>query len=1162
VLEVVLLALGTSTAKAVARMWTQSEYATDISGGLIDSLSSRIPGLVERRRTAREFEGMAERVVQQMTPLLEHEYRGLPANELSAAVLGVADVIDSLQSITPDLLFSIDVEPLALEGLLLAQPASRVRRDLSPAATAVFERLLRENCNYIIELTMNMPQFTGLALAELLRRGTEISERVERAFARIPQPAAIEADADQEFGVRYRRHISRELDRLELFGLTLSESASRYELSIAYITLGASTSDDVESRPEQRSEKGKIAIDAAAGDGSTDAEVEAEAMVDGTYLRVDEALARGSRHLIRGEAGSGKTTLLQWLAVTASREAFAHDLQSWSGHVPFFIQLRRYVNDGLPAPEDLLAHTAGTIAGVMPPGWVHRQLSSGKALLLIDGVDELPEHQRDHARRWLLTMLSEFPDCKYVITTRPPAVPEDWLAEGAFSISELLPMSLPDILSFVNHWYDAARRAAAHIEGQEERLTAFQGELTRVIRDNPTIRALATAPLLCAMLCALNRDRRTQLPRDRMELYRIALESLLDRRDAERQIVESDDLNLNLREKETLLQDLAYWLILNEQTDVGSAGAIERIGVRLEYISSIRSTPDQVFRHLLTRSGLIREPVHGRIDFIHRTFQEYLGAARAMSEGNVPLLISKAHDDHWREVIILSAGHGTTSQCDQLLLGILERGRSEDALRHRLHLLTAACLETAIELSPDTTAAVRRAMEETLPPTNMTEARAVASAGPLAAPLLSAFTAERATIAAACVRALCLIGGEPGMSALGAFRADKRVTVSRELIRGWEYFDRATYARRILASSSLDYGRIVVADTESLAAIDELPGDARVTFAPSSGVRSLALLPNRDRVTALDLKRSWQLESLDGIGEFTRLQILRLAHNLSLRRLPELPPSLMSVSVRMCLNLDDISALASLPELMDVELSGLSVGTADLAGSPVRDLRLEECEVTDLSWLSSLTNLERVSITRTQRPEEGSALPLGPDGDCSYLSDLPLARLHMWPAGALRSLDGLPRTLRILQLVKLGELREAEALAELKLLTHLMVDGAGRLEDFTFLRGLGRLQDIDLEDCQRFSDLDWLPETAPISRLVLSGTSVRDLTLLRRYPRLRQLLVVGCPIDSLEPLLVHPARMFLWLDRATYDRTSEELRARHRLRVRDEIFGRVHRGGV
>jgi len=86
---------------------------------------------------------------------------------------------------------------------------------------------------------MNMPRFSGLALAEVLRRGTEISERVERALARIPQPAAIEADADQEFGVRYRRHISRELDRLELFGLTLSESASRYELSIAYITLSA-----------------------------------------------------------------------------------------------------------------------------------------------------------------------------------------------------------------------------------------------------------------------------------------------------------------------------------------------------------------------------------------------------------------------------------------------------------------------------------------------------------------------------------------------------------------------------------------------------------------------------------------------------------------------------------------------------------------------------------------------------------------------------------------------------------------------------------------------------------------------------------------------------------------------------------------------------------
>ena len=48
------------------------------------------------------------------------------------------------------------------------------------------------------------------------------------------------------------------------------------------------------------------------------------------------------------------------------------------------------------------------------------------------------------------------------------------------------------------------------------------------------LRALTVSPLLCALVCALNRERRTQLPRDRMEIYEAALDMLLERRDRER----------------------------------------------------------------------------------------------------------------------------------------------------------------------------------------------------------------------------------------------------------------------------------------------------------------------------------------------------------------------------------------------------------------------------------------------------------------------------------------------------------------------------------------------------------------------------------------------------------------------------------------------------
>lgn len=65
----------------------------------------------------------------------------------------------------------------------------------------------------------------------------------------------------------------------------------------------------------------------------------------------------------------------------------------WNGRTPFLIRLRDHITRPSPAPEQFLDLIAATIAGLMPAGWVHRQLGAG-ATLCIDGVDEFPEAQR------------------------------------------------------------------------------------------------------------------------------------------------------------------------------------------------------------------------------------------------------------------------------------------------------------------------------------------------------------------------------------------------------------------------------------------------------------------------------------------------------------------------------------------------------------------------------------------------------------------------------------------------------------------------------------------------------------------------------------------------------------------------------------------------
>jgi predicted NACHT family NTPase len=172
---------------------------------------------------------------------------------------------------------------------------------------------------------------------------------------------------------------------------------------------------------------------------------------------VDEALAESERVLIRGEAGSGKTTLLQWLAVQSARNGFTGALAEWNGLVPFFIQLRRWAGKGLPAPEHWLSHVARPIAGAMPKGWVHRQLQMG-ALVLIDGLDELPDQERERVRDWLQGLIANANGARFIVTSRPAAAEEGWLRAQGFHDSQLQPMERDQIEALIDQWQVAARK--------------------------------------------------------------------------------------------------------------------------------------------------------------------------------------------------------------------------------------------------------------------------------------------------------------------------------------------------------------------------------------------------------------------------------------------------------------------------------------------------------------------------------------------------------------------------------------------------------------------------------------------------------------------------------------------------------------------------------
>ncbi len=777
--EVVTVEVGATIAKYILKLWLKdTSLGNDIASTAIDILKSKTSDMLAQRRGNRQFEIIGEKVGENLLPLFEHEGAHLDEGERIAVAYAVAGTFN--QSIlSTELVVKRNLQPAELScHIFAAYP--RATRDFSEAASELYRRIINEACTYIVDIASQLPSFTERTFAEVLKREDDILKRVDQVLSELQKireqlDPMIEAES---FEIEYRQAIARNLDILQLIGADVSLPNRRHKLSVAYITLS------VEQQPSTVME----------ADGNSAEEETAQEIVS-----VNVALARSHRLLIRGVAGSGKTTLLQWIAVRAATKTFEGELADWNTYLPFFLRLRHYVQARLPRPEAFPEVAASLIVGTMPSGWVHTALKSGRALVLVDGIDEVPASQREEVHTWLNDLVATYPRVRFIVTSRPHAIPEGWMNHQAFEAVELQPMELPDIAVFIDHWHRAVRDELQTDEEKRE-LDPLANHLKAQVRLNRAIRTLATSPLLCAMLCAIHRDRRRHLPVNRVELYRACCSLLLERRDKESRIDLADYPALTLGQKERILQGLAYWMLQANLSETDVLQVDERFSEQLAHMPNLSQdiTGTAVRRLLVERAGIIREPIAGQIDFTHRTFEEFFAAQAALDARDIGRLVAGAHDDQWREVIILAAGLASKALCEQLITGLIKRGDAEKVHRHQLHLLAVSCLETAIELALEVKNEVEKRLHTLVPPKNLTSARALASAGDLAVPYLqlSRLSYINTQVAVPCIQSLALIGTELALEQLEEYASCKYFfySVADALYQAWNAFDKEAYA--------------------------------------------------------------------------------------------------------------------------------------------------------------------------------------------------------------------------------------------------------------------------------------------------------------------------------------------------------------------------------
>jgi hypothetical protein len=994
-IEVAAISLGAVVVKSASKIWLGDRpFAADVTSNLVDALAGRMTSTFDQRRVSRFFEDCADIVAKRLAALMEVEFRSVPDNERDAAMYAVRDTF-ARTALTDEALFRADLDARLVERQLRPNAALVLRQALlAEGGEQIYWLVLRESCAYLVEVVTTLPKFQAGALTELLRRDTSILSTLTRILDRLPERRGVE-----DFAADYNRVVANKLDRLELLGVTLAEANRRYPLSIAYIDLSV-----------VRRDRGQLR---AVGDKDT---------ASPSVRRADSVLAEEHLALIMGTAGSGKTTLLQWLAVRGARGDFPGPLAVLNGTVPFFIPLRRYVDRELPFPQDFPLAVGAHIVHEMPPGWVHELLRAGQALILVDGVDEMPEGQRGRVRAWLADLVQTFGSSRFVVTSRPAAVGEGWLDGLRFTTAELQQMSVSNVAEFVRQWHAAV--GAELLDADEKAaLAGYERSLLAAIDTDRHLRALAVSPLLCALLCALNRERRTHLPADRMETYAAALDMLLVRRDAERGVA-SGGVILTRSDKVQLLQDIAFWLVRNGWTDAPAERVIGQIARTAQQLRDADADPQDVFRSLLERSGLLREPSVGRIDFVHRTFQEYLAGKAAAEDDEIGLLVKNAHDAQWREVVVMAAGHAQPEQCAELLTGLLRRGRRRGQ-QSRFWPLAIAAAQSARRIEPQLRAEIDKVAEQLVPPATEEAAAALAGTGEALLGLLRARPPRAANEAAASIHALSAIGGRGAVTMIGEIlashgeSADDRVTEA--VLNSWRFFKPDEYLAEVLVPFWPRDRKLRVGEPAFLAVLSQFTELSAV----SVELADFGALSND--VSALALNQKLRSVTLTGCSA-----------DLNLSPLPRLP--LLETVILKCPDgLPDLGSLSAAPGLRTLRLTCRAAGDSLRAIAQLRGPSWLELngfdDVTDLADLRLPQSLEELtlsgfanlsSLSGAERWETLKALELF---ECPRLSDLV-------PVTGMKSLEALGVGILQVNTVDLSPLAELPRLRELALHGH------------------------------------------------------------------------------------------------------------------------------
>jgi hypothetical protein len=374
--------------------------------------------------------------------------------------------------------------------------------------------------------------------------------------------------------------------------------------------------------------------------------------------KVHDLFDQVGRLVLIANAGAGKTTSLQHYAYLQAKALLDNPCELRP--LPLYVELRYY-----QASLWQLITAALQVGGQQPSydeNRLRQEIAQGKWVLLLDGLNEVPNDRREQAFRELEWIIQQNGQTRLVITSRRD-MPLERLKLPVFRLD---PLTDDQIVDFLKRHFPDKRQAET---------------FARTLRRNPRLWDWGRNPLQLWMLAQVGLRARGGLPENRGQLLRRFVEYLL-RREESKGPQTPRDIKLDL------LSEIGYQTRQSGRVSFPRQQAWQIVRQRSQEmgygVDSVKFAHEVCDNHLLADQG-------DQLAFAHEMYQEYFAACglKWRYEADPRVVEPLQGQPQWREPLVL-------------LWGLLE---SPQTLFQRIvrdqPAVAAECLASAVQPKPD-----------------------------------------------------------------------------------------------------------------------------------------------------------------------------------------------------------------------------------------------------------------------------------------------------------------------------------------------------------------------------------------------------------------------------------------------------------------------------